>query len=75
MSATDNGSLHLWECPRIMAFGLPSERACGYVVRAVPGESCTNRKGGNAWPPHKARLNWSARAVAEHVPTGGGADD
>lgn len=32
---------------------------------AAPGESCTNRKGGNAWPPHKARLDWSARATAE----------
>lgn len=31
---------------------------------AAPGESCTNRKGGNAWPPHKARLDWSARGCS-----------
>ena len=37
MSAWQGGDLHLWECPRIMAFGLPSEQPCGFVARAVPG--------------------------------------
>ncbi len=34
---SNDGCLHLWECPRVMAFGLPSEQPCGFVARAVPG--------------------------------------